>query len=90
MISERYFAVVYLTKDESETCSLSFFHLFSVSRQSLQLEHVSLFSQGSALVFLALDLKDKMESRIDRQDMWKRFINSSVFKEDILCFGVFL
>ena len=39
-----------------------------------------MFSQGSALVFLTLVLKGAIESRIDRQDLWKRSISSLVFK----------
>ena len=40
-----------------------------------------MFSQGSALIFLALLLKGAIESRIDRQDLWKKSISSLVFKQ---------
>lgn len=57
-------------------CLLSTF----VTLQSLLIERVDLFCQGSALVFLTLVSRGAMESRIDRQDLCKRCINSSVFK----------
>lgn len=50
-----------------------------VSGGPLLIEHVDLFSRGSAIVLLTLVTRGATGSRIDPQDSWKRSINSSVF-----------